>query len=141
MKIDNRRIFTADIYEVTNSTITRELKESLNQGDVMGSYNFNDRKTNKGVVVIYFEKEKGYVPVWYLKNMIDYAKVKLNPNPINKYILKEEPGFMPENGKRFIKNIQPLFSVPGKTSLSELIGIQKLQNDRDDTYSGGMELM
>ena len=48
---------------------------------------------------------------------------------------------MPLNGQRFIKNIQPLFSFPGKTSLSELIGIQRLQNDKDDTYSGGMQLM
>ena len=141
MKIDNSRIFTADIYEVSNSTVTRSLKESLNHGDVFGSYEFDDRQTNKGVVVIYFGKEHGYVPVWYLKNILDYASVKLNPEPTNKKFLKEEPGFMPENGQRFIKNIQPLFSFPGKTSLSELIGIQKLQNDKDDTYSGGMELM
>ena len=138
MKIDNSRIFTADIYRVTNSTVTRELKESLNQGDVFGSYDFSDRQINKGVVVIYFGKEHGYVPVWYLKNILEYASVKLNPEPI---ILKEDPGFMPENGQLFIKNIQPLLSFPGKTSLAELIGIQKLQNDRDNTYSGGMELM
>lgn len=141
MKIDNSRIFTADIYEVANSTVTRELKESLNHGDVFGSYDYGDRQTNKGVVVIYFEKLQGYVPVWYLKNLLDYANFKLNPETTHKKVLKEQPGFMPENGQRFIKNVQPLFSFPGKTSLSELIGIQKLQNDRDNTHSGGMELM
>ena len=141
MKIDNSRIFTADIYEVANSTVTRELKESLNHGDVFGSYDYGDRQTNKGVVVIYFEKLQGYVPVWYLKNLLDYANIKLNAETTHKKVLKEQPGFMPENGQRFIKNVQPLFSFPGKTSLSELIGIQKLQNDRDNTYSGGMELM
>lgn len=132
MKIDNKRIFTADVYKVTNSVV---------HGEEIGGYDFNDRITNKGVVVIYFEKERCYVPVWYLKNIIEYAKVKFNLNPLNKYILKENPGAMPENGQLYIKNIQPLFSIPGKTTLSELIGIQKLQNDRDDTYSGGMEMM
>jgi len=141
MKIDNSRIFTADIYEVANSTVSSGLKESLNHGDVFGSYDYGDRQTNKGVVVIYFEKLQGYVPVWYLKNLLDYANFKLNPETMHKKVLKEQPGFMPENGQRFIKNVQPLFSFPGKTSLSELIGIQKLQNDRDNTYSGGIEIM
>ena len=137
MKIDNSKIFTADIYEVTKLTVTKNF-----HGDfAFGSYGFDDRQTKKGVVVIYFGKKQGYVPVWYLKNILDYANVKFNSEPGSKKFLKEDPGYMPERGQRYIKNIQPLFSFPGKTSLSELMGIQKLQNDKDDTYSGGMELM
>lgn len=60
MKIDNSKIFTADIYEVTKLTVTKNF-----HGDfAFGSYGFDDRQTKKGVVVIYFGKKQGYVPVW-----------------------------------------------------------------------------
>ena len=140
MKIDNSRIFTADIYEVISSPKNKRLREVIEQVDeVFGSYTYEDRKDREGVVVIYF-KDKGFVPIWYVKNMLQYLAIK-SDNDANKKFLTEDPGFLPVGGERFIKNIQPLFSFPGKTSLEELIGIQKLQNDRDNTYSGGMELM
>lgn len=134
MKIDNSRIFTADIYEVRHSTVTEKQREVLNYvDDVFGSYSYDDRKTNKGVVVVYFPKQ-GYVPVWCLKNIIDYVSAKLGG--VSAKFLREDPGFMPIDGTRFLKNIQPLFSFPGKTSLSELVEIQKTQSDNDDTCRG-----
>ena len=141
MKIYNSRIFTADVYMVVNSTVTKELKDATRQGDVFGSYSFEDRQVNKGVVMVYFGKKLGYVPVWDLKNIFDYIAVKINGEFSAKNFLKEDPGFMPLNGQKFIKNAKQLFTFPGKTSLTELMGIQKLQNDKDDTYSGGMEIM
>lgn len=141
MKIDNSRIFTADIYEVIPSSKNRKLREIMEQVDeVFGSYSYDDRKTNTGMVVIYF-KNKGYVPIGYVENMLQYLSIKLNSNVVDERVLQVDPGFLPTGREKFIKNIQPLFSYPGKTSLKELIGIQKLQNDRNNTYSGGMEIM
>lgn len=138
MKIDNSRIFTADIYEVINPQTTEYgdydsiiggSGTSTSDCDVVIGGRHSDRILHKNTVVVYF-KELGYVPVWHLRNIIDYANVKLISNS-SKNFLKEEIDTLPENGSRFIKNIHPLFSYPGKTSLSELIGIQKYNHDRD----------
>ena len=139
MKINNARIFTADIYMVTNSTVTDELKQSLNHGTVFGSYSYDDLSYIKGAVVVYFKEKNAYVPVGHLRNMISYLNVKLDSTSNDKF-LRTNPGAFPTNGTLFLKNIQPLFSIEGKTSVSELVGIQKLQSDRDNTYHGGMEV-
>ena len=81
------------------------------------------------------------MPIGHVENMLQYLSIKLNPKVVDEIVLNEDPGFLPTGGEKFIKNIQPLFSYPGKTSLKELIAIQKLQNDRDNTYSGGIEIM
>lgn len=147
MKIDNSRVVIADVHMVTNSSVTKKRKEDVlnSRGDVFGSYGYNSRKINKDMVFIKFEK-KGYVtryvPVALLKNLLEYANFKLNPELFEEKIYFEQEGlFMPLNGDIFIKDVRPLFNMPGKISLKELVGIQKLQNDRDDTYSGGMEMM
>ena len=52
MKIDNSRIFTADVYRVAYSAKNERIKESLKHGDVFGSYGYDSWKTNTGMVVI-----------------------------------------------------------------------------------------
>ena len=142
MKIKNSRIFIADIHQVVNSTVTEELIQSLNRCDGFGSYNCDDEKVKEGLVVIYFEDRNEYMPVGYLKNLLQYTAAKLSLEAMEGQFLREEPSFLPLNGEKFLKNIQPLFSYPGKTSLTELIGIQKFIEDRNtESLKGGMELM
>ena len=54
MKIDNSRIFTADVYVVTGNTLSKDIKEAMNQGDVFGSYDYGEYKTNSAMGVIEF---------------------------------------------------------------------------------------
>ena len=140
MKIDHKRIFTADLYEVTNSTAPNASDLEIG-GDVFGGYTYEEHKLNKGIVVVYFNDKVGYVPVWHLRNALQYISAKINTDGNDGRFLKTEPKFLAQNGELFIKNIKPLFKYPGQATLQQLIGIQKIQNDRDDTYSGGLELM
>ena len=120
MKIDNSRIFTADIYQVLNSR-----SEVMMLGDVsFGSYGYDDMLVDKNVVVIHFEKMNCYVPIWNLKTVADYASVRFNSSYQDERTLREDPGFMPSNGKHFVKNIKRLINVPGRTSIDDIIKMQ-----------------
>lgn len=136
MKIDNKRLFTADIYSVQNYSLIKHLETS---DTVFGSVNFNEQQENKNVVVIKFKKK--YVPIWHVQNVLDYVRVLSKQGEITRNLfLIESPRNCHHDGDLFLKNVKPLFSVPGRTSLKELIGIQKYTAENDDTYSDGMIL-
>ncbi|MFQ6724331.1 MAG: hypothetical protein ACLRFE_03240 [Clostridia bacterium] len=137
MKINNSRIFTADVYRTTN------LKTNIHLdcgGVQFGSTSYDEKLLQKQVVVVKFGSM--YVPVEHISSIIKYMDINSHVTK-NNGIQYPDDRFLPTstiyNGK-FVKNIQPLFSYQGKTPLKELLGIQKLNAGRDDTYSGGMEL-
>lgn len=135
MKIDNKRLFTADIYEITGYKAVKRLE----MDDVaFGDIDFKEKLKNKNVVVVRFKGR--YVPIWHLRNIYEYVGVLVNeddPNAKNVY-LSDYVSACSHVGELFVKDVKPLFSVPGRTSLKELIGIQKYTAENDDTFSNGM---
>ena len=129
MKIDNSRIFTGDMYMIQNSTFPYDL---TNEGDVFGSYTYNVLNCHEPLVLIYF-KNYGYLPVVCAENFLRYVRLKLDPVELRQYVLKEERFIIHKNGNKFVKNLQPLFNLPGKTSLKELMGIQKEISEKNTT--------
>ena len=136
MKIDNKRLFTADIYSVQDYNLIKHLETS---DTVVGGIDFTEKLENKNVVMIKFKKK--YVPIWYVQNVIDYVNVLSKEGILTRNLfLIESTRNCHHDGDLFLKNVKPLFSVPGRTSLKELIGIQKYTAENDDTYSSGMIL-
>ena len=141
MRIDNSRIFTADVYEITDFKKNTQFETT----DVsFGGFDYDSKQTNKQMVFIKFKHM--YVPVAYIQNAFQYLDIASHVTKTgiaypDYRFLYTSPSFGDRVGSKFVKNVKPLFSYPGKISLKELVGIQKLQNDRDDTYSGGMEMM
>ena len=136
MKINNSRIFTADIYRAIN----RKTNIDIDLGGVqLGATSYDEKLLQKQVVVIKFGHM--YVPVEYVTNIIKYMDVNSHITrngiqcPDGRFLSTFDPF-----GAKFVKNVQPLFSYQGKTSLKELLGIQKLNSDKNNTQSGGMEL-
>ena len=118
MKVDNSRVFTADIYEVKNSHSV----QSYIFGDVeFGSYDYDEQLVENGVIVVYFEDRNCYVPVTELKKISDWVSIKFG----SERILHDDPGFKPSNGKKFLKNINRLNIIPGRTRIDDLIKLQE----------------
>ena len=126
MKIDNSRIFTADIYQVTNS---RAEETTFMFGDVadvsFGSYDYDEELIDKDAIVVYFKNRNCYVPVSELKRVSDYVSIRFGSGYNDERTLFDDPGFMPRNGKRFVKNMRQLFNgMPGRTNVEDLIKMQ-----------------
>ena len=134
MKIDNKRLFIADIYSVQDYNLIKHLETS---DTVFGSVEYNEQLENKNVVVVKFKRK--YVPIWHVQNALDYVKVlSKQGNFTRNLFLADSLRDCHHDGDIFLKNVKPLFSVPGRTSLKELVGIQKYTAENDDTFSFGM---
>jgi len=120
MKINNSRIFTADIYELVNTSLI----------DYVATGNRTEEKLcGKGVVMIYFEKEQVYIPACNIKNVLDYMNIKMDLAASSGKKSRDEYTYLPpKQGDQIIKNIQPLFTHAGKTPLSQLSKIQKFHS-------------
>lgn len=116
MKIDNSKVYTADLYSVKNYR-----QETLEA---------------KNVVMIKFGNY--YVPIWEVKNALAYMKIafqhKEKVYDVSKFLTKQLS--YPNKEGKIIKNPKHLFEHSGTTSLTELIGIQKEHSDKDDAYRG-----
>ena len=137
MKLDNKRLFTADIYEITDYKLEKYLEMS---DCVAGGVAFKDKLKQKNVVVVRFKDR--YVPIGHMTNLYEYVRVLVNEDDYSRrdvYLSDHVPVSNNNHiGDLFLKNIKPLFSVPGRTSLKELVGIQKYTAENDDTFQGGM---
>ena len=127
MKIDNSRIFRADIYQVTNSWA----QETVIFGDdAFGSYDYDEMLVDKDAIVVYFKNRNCYVSVSELKSISDYASIRFGSGYNDERTLFDDPGFMPRNGKRFVKNMKQLFNgMPGRTNVEDLIKMQFQTNE------------
>lgn len=116
MKIDNSKVYTADLYSVKNYR-----EETLEA---------------KNVVMIKFGNY--YVPIWEVKNALAYMKIasqhKEKVYDESKFLMQQLP--YPDKNGKIIKNPKHLFTHAGTTSLAELVGIQKYHADKDDSCSG-----
>lgn len=136
MKINNSRIFKADVYK----TINHKTNIDFDLGGVQfGSTSYDEKLLQKQVVVIKFGHM--YVPVEHITNIIKYMDINSHVTkngiqyPDDRFLSTYEPF-----GGKFVKNVQPLFSYQGKTPLKELLSIQKLNADQNNKCSNEMEL-
>lgn len=129
MKIDNSRIFVADIYESKGYHIkSRNITEDSSRLITSGTFSYDEMKIFQNAVFVYFEENHKYVPVTCLKNMMQYLIVKLAPEDSSaNYGYSANNLFMPTKGTQYLKNLRPLFNHQGKTSLAKLNKIDEKQ--------------
>ena len=147
MKIDNSRVFLADIYWVENNkeiaTVKYKWYEDAVDMDIMfKNGTINETIIKSGVIVVYFQELGAYVPVSSIKNLLGYARIKLGADSLiyslEDLLTKQQFYNVTQNGNVVVKNVRPYFGKSGKTYLSKLVDLQKLQDYQDEVKDFGL---
>ena len=141
MKIDNKRLFIADIFEAEGYTINVMFSDGM--GTKFGGYDYKPKQITKSTVMV--KIGCCYVPAYYIKGIFSYLDVRSHECRDGATCYPDERFYSTSihqtknDGFCFLKNITPLKASKGKTSLKELHQIQKVNYENDPYQHGGME--